>query len=87
MNTENLRREHIPAQNYQPYRSVIQKMIKHPDHQISSKHNVADFKEAVVPRPWNCYDGELSQSYAETESDTANTTGDGSEGDAVEKRK
>jgi hypothetical protein len=83
MYTENLRREHIPAQNYQPYRSVIQKMIKHPDHQISSKHNVADFKEAV-PKPWNYFEGYLSQSYAKNQSDAANSSGDGSVGDDVE---
>ena len=37
MNTENIRGEQLPAtaQKYQPYRSVIQKMIKHPDNQIS----------------------------------------------------
>ena len=71
MNTAYLRGHQVPAQIYQPYRSVIQKIIKHPDQQLSARHTVTDFKDAAIPGPSGIYKADECQNFDKTEAESA----------------
>ena len=64
------------VENYQPYRSVIQKNNQNNNDTLVPRHGVADYKYSVLPRPCGSLKGILLQTIDKKEADTKDTSED-----------